>query len=199
MTKKVGEVISSSTTSFTAQCIKQDDLNLPKAPYFGSFVICKSEDLNFDTIGIVSEIISGSIDSLHIPTAMNLSREELRLQQPQIFDLLKTEFNCITVGYLEDGKVYQYIPPHPPQIHDFVYSPDKDIIIKITQKLEYLRTLLNYSSSLSDELIAANIRYCYKLRGLDRNFIINVGREISNLLKDNYDKLSSILIKIKPE
>jgi hypothetical protein len=196
--KKVGEVISSCTTSFTAQCIKTKDLNLPKAPYFGSFVICKSEDLGFDTIGVVSDINSGSIDSLHIPTAMNLSREELRLQQPQIFDLLKTDFTCIIIGYLENGNIFQFIPPHPPQIHDFVYLCDKENVKKITQKMDYISTLLNSNSSISDELVSANIRYAYKLRGMDRNFLINVGREISNLLKDNYDKLSSILRKIKP-
>jgi hypothetical protein len=199
--KKVGEIISSNTISFTSQCIKEesDRLTLPQAPYFGSFVIAQGEELGFDILAVVSEISSKSIDSVHQPVAMNMTKEELRMNQPQIFDLLRTDFSAITIGYILNDKVFHYIPPHPPQIHDFVFSCDAKDILKITEKPDYLRTLLNSSSSLSEELISSNIRYSYYARGCNRDFLINTGKELSNLLKDNYDRLSSILKRIKPE
>lgn len=198
--KKVGEIISSNTTGFIAQCTAPDSsvLTLPQAPYFGSFVRAEGEELGFDIIAIVYEISTGSIDSVHRPTAMNLTREELRLQQPQIFDLLKTDFSAIIIGYIMDDQIYQFIPPHPPQIHDFVFSCNSKEITKITEKTEYLRTLLNSGTNLCEELVASCIRNAYKARGNNRSFLIETGRELSNLLKDNYDRLSAILRRIKP-
>ncbi|MFN8575718.1 MAG: hypothetical protein U0354_02560 [Candidatus Sericytochromatia bacterium] len=198
--KKVGEIISSNTNSFIAQCIKEDSsvLTLPQAPYFGSFVIARGEEIGFDIIAVVYEISSGSIDSVHRPTAMNLTRAELRHQQPQIFDLLKTDFSAITIGYIKDDKIYQSVPPHPPQIHDFVYLCDSNLVKKITEKLDYIRTLLNSGSNLCEDIIEANLKYAYQSRGADRSFLINAGRELSNLLKDNYDRLSAILRRLKP-
>lgn len=197
--ERVGEIISSNTTGFIAQCIKNDsnELTLPQAPHFGTFVRASCNEIGFDIIAIVNEISSGSIDSVHRPTAMNLSREELKKQQPQIFDLLKTDFSAIVIGYIENGKMHQYIPPHPPQIHDFVYSCNASEVKMITENLDYLRTLLTYTSSLSEELIASNIRHAFIARGSNRDFLIHVGRELSNLLKDNYDRLSAILRRIK--
>lgn len=198
--KKVGEIIASGTNSFTAQCSKEDSdtLTLPQAPYFGSFVIAKGEEIGFDVIAVVYDISSGSIDSVHRPTAMNLTRAELRHQQPQIFDLLKTDFSAITIGYIKNGRIYQSVPPHPPQIHDFVYSCDSNQIKEITENLDYIRSLLNSGSSMSEDLVEANLKYAYMARGTDRSFLINAGRELSNLLKDNYDRLSAILRRIKP-
>lgn len=199
-TKRVGEVIASNTTSFIAQCVKSDNdkLTLPQSPYFGSFVIAKGEEIGFDIVAVVYEISSGSIDSVHRPTAMNLTREELRLQQPQIFDLLKTDFSAVIVGYILNDKVYQHIPPHPPQIHDFVFSCDSNLINKITDNSDYLRVLLNSGSNLSEELVEANIRYSYYARGCNRDYLIRTGKELSSLLKDDYDRLSAILKRIKP-
>lgn len=200
ISKKVGEVISSNTTSFLAQCIKEENnlLTLPQAPYFGSFVRAEGEEIGFDIIAVVYEISSGSIDSVHRPTAMNLSRTELRNQQPQIFDLLKTDFSAIIIGYMMNDRIYQTIPPHPPQIHDFVYSCSANEVKQITQKMDYLRILLNSGTILCEELVEASIRNAYVARGNDRGYLIDVGRELSNLLKDNYDRLSAILRRIKP-
>jgi len=196
--KRVGEIISSNTTSFLAQCIKEDSstLTLPQAPYFGSFVKSCGEELGFDIIAIVHEISTGSIDSVHRPTAMNLSREELRYKQPQIFDLLRTDFSSIIIGYIQNGKIYQSIPPHPPQIHDFVHACDSKEINFITENLDFFRTLLNFGTNLCDELITSSIKNAYIARGCNREFLINAGRELSNCLKDNYDRLSSILRKL---
>lgn len=198
--KKVGEIVSSNTSSFTAQCIKEDSsvLTLPQAPYFGSFVIAKGEEIGFDIIAVVFDISSGSIDSVHRPTAMNLSRLELRHQQPQIFDLLKTDFSAITIGYIKDGKITHSVPPHPPQIHDFVYSCSNNQVKEITDNLDYIRALLNSGSSMCEDIIEANLRFSYIARGKNRDFLIGAGRELSNLLKDNYDRLSAILRRIKP-
>ena len=193
--KRVGEVISSSTGEFLAECLNdsKDGLTLPQAPPFGSFVKVDCEELKFSILGVVYNVQTGSADSVHHPTALNLSRQELREQQPQIFDLIKTSFSAITIGYKTGDKIFQFLPPHPPQIHDFVYSCSKEEVKQITESMNFLRTLLNAGNAPTEELVAASLRSAYIVRDFDRDFMLRIGRELSNMLKDNYDRLHSII------
>jgi len=196
--KKTGEVISASTSEFLAQCLKpeSESLTLPQAPPFGSFVKVECEELKFSVLGVVYNVSTGSIDSVHHPTALNLTRQELREQQPQIFDLLKTDFSAIIIGYKKVDKIFQYLPPQPPQIHDFVYICSKDEVKQITENLSFLRTILNAGNVPVEELLAACLRHANIVRDFDRAFVLKSGRELSNLLKDNYDRLNSIVNRL---
>ncbi|HAO10407.1 MAG TPA: hypothetical protein DCQ51_04310, partial [Planktothrix sp. UBA8407] len=137
-----------------------------------------------------------------------LSLEELREQQPQIFAMLKTEFRVAIVGFevtregnnsqSQRGKIYQYIPPRPPQIHQGVYECEPDEIVGFSQELDFLRTLLDVSNAPVDSLVAAAIREVYKFKTLDRAWLIEAGRTLSILLKDDYDRLRVILKQIHP-
>lgn len=196
---RTGEIIEASTSHFIARSLREDEkeLNLPQAPPFGSFVKVKSEDHQHHILGIVYNVETGSLDGTHRPTALNLTRQQIKEQQPQIFDLLKTDFSAITIGYIEKSTYLQHLPPYPPQIHDFVYLCSEKEIQSITRKLFFLRTLLS-APGISDELVAATLRLSYQARGKDRNFLLAAGRELSNLLKDNYDRLCSILQRMEP-
>ena len=47
-----------------------------------------------------------------------------------------------------------------------------------------------------EALAAASIRQMYQLRQADRQWLVNVGRQLSVLLKDDYDRLRYILSQI---
>lgn len=196
--KKIGEVISATTSEFLAQCLKPETeaLTLPQAPPFGSFVKVECEELKLSVLGVVYNVQTGSIDSVHHPTALNLTRQELREQQPQIFDLLKTDFSTIIIGYKNLNKIFEYLPPHPPQIHDFVYICSKEEVKQITENLIFLRTILNTGNAPIEELVSACLRHANIVRDFDRLFMLKAGRELSNLLKDNYDRLNSIINRL---
>lgn len=198
MDLKIGEVIQATTMDFMAQCLKQnlDQLTLPKPPPFGSFVKVDCQESEINIIGVIYRVETGSIDNVHRPIAMNLTRQELREQQPQIFDLLKTDFYALIIGYQENNKIYQYLPPHPPQIHDFVYTCNEKEVRKITQNLDFLRTILESTCNPTDELIAATLRIYYQINGQNKEFLIKAGKELSSLLKDDYDRLKGILKRI---
>jgi hypothetical protein len=49
-----------------------------------------------------------------------------------------------------------------------------------------------------DGLIAAVIRNVYQLRKLDRDWLVQAGRTLNVLLKDDYDRLRIILSQIHP-
>jgi hypothetical protein len=136
---------------------------------------------------------------------LGLSLEELREQQPQIFAMLKTEFRSAIVGFrsggtkkngTKGGTIYQHLPPRPPQIHQAVYECDPEEVIEFSDELDFLRTLLQVTSAPVDALTAAAIREIYQLRKADRPWLVQAGRMLSLLLKDDYDRLRVILSQI---
>ncbi|GAB4426837.1 MAG: hypothetical protein D6742_00740 [Cyanobacteria bacterium J069] len=203
----LAEVIETATTEFLAQCLEPDDLNFAVMPPFGSWVKSTDEESGNQIYAVVYHATTSPIDSVHRARALGLSLADLREQQPQIFAMLKTEFRAAIVGFRprasgRNGKtrlsdtVYQHLPPRPPQIHQAVYACSPAEIIHFSEQLDFLRTLLQVSSAPVEALIAAAIREIYQLRKGDRPWLVQAGRNLSLILKDDYDRLRIILSQI---
>jgi hypothetical protein len=199
------EVIETATTEFLAQCLEPEDLSFPAMPPFGSWVCAVDEESGNQVYGVVYHVTTTPIDSVHRAVALGLSLQTLREEQPQIFAMLKTEFRVAIVGFVQTAavtghspKIYQYLPPRPPQIHQAVYRCEPEAIIQFTQELDFLRTILLINSAPVESLAAAAIREVYQLRQADREWLIKAGRNLSVLLKDDYDRLRFILSQIHP-
>ncbi|MEM8611041.1 MAG: HAS-barrel domain-containing protein [Cyanobacteria bacterium P01_H01_bin.105] len=203
----IAEVIETATTEFLAQCLEPEDLSFPAMPPFGSWVKSFDEEANNQIYGVVYHATTSPIDSVHRARALGMSLEDLRQQQPQIFAMLKTEFRVAIVGFQTvpsanrkefDGRCYQHLPPRPPQVHQAVYRCATDEVIEFTDELDFLRTLLQVSNVPSESLVAAAIREVYQLRQFDRDWLVQAGRTVGTLLKDDYDRLRMILNQIHP-
>ncbi len=201
----IAEVIETTTTEFLAQCLEPEDLSFPPMPPFGSWVCSVDEESGNQVYALVYYATTMPIDSVHRARALGLSLQDLREEQPQIFAMLKTEFRAAIVGFEQpsgsissNNRVYQYLPPRPPQIHQAVYRCEPEAIIKFTEELDFLRTLLFVNGAPVDSLTAAAIREVYQLRKADRQWLIKAGRTLSVLLKDDYDRLRFILSQIHP-
>ncbi|NCQ97086.1 MAG: hypothetical protein EWV75_00030 [Microcystis wesenbergii Mw_QC_S_20081001_S30D] len=203
----IAEVIETTTTEFLAQCLEPEELNFPFMPAFGSWVKAYDEETGNKIFGIVTFATTAPIDSVHRARALGLSLAELREQQPQIFAMLKTEFRATIVGFetlpgqvngngAGRGYIYQYIPPRPPQIHQAVYQCESLEVVYFSEQLDFLRILLQVKNTPVEALAAASIRQMYQLRQADRQWLVNVGRQLSVLLKDDYDRLRYILSQI---
>ncbi|GAB4218135.1 MAG: hypothetical protein OHK0012_25660 [Synechococcales cyanobacterium] len=191
------EVIAASTQSFWGECLEPLDLSFPPLPPLGSWVKAQDDQSGHWIYGVVSQGSMAPMDSLHRARALGLSTQELRDQQPQIFAMLKTEFQVIILGFAAD-RDYAYLPPRPPQIHQAIYACDASEVNRFTENLEFLRSLLSVTGIPVDELLAATIRQCWQMRRYDRPWLVTVGRTLSILLRDNYDQLSAIIRKIQP-
>ncbi len=203
----IAEVIETATIEFLAQCLEPENLSFPVMPAFGSWVKSVDEESGNQIYAVVYHATTSPIDSVHRARALGLSLQDLREQQPQIFAMLKTEFRAAIVGFqppptnpndrtTENATVYQHLPPRPPQIHQAVYVCDAAEIIRFSEKLDFLRTLLQMPGAPVDALAAATIREIYQLRQADRAWLIQAGRSLSLLLKDDYDRLRIILSQI---
>lgn len=203
----IAEVIETATTEFLAQCLEPESLSFPAMPPFGSWVKSVDEESGNQIYGVVYHATTSPIDSVHRARALGLSLADLREQQPQIFAMLKTEFRAAIVGFRPYGSsgnghsqpkssVYQHLPPRPPQIHQAVYQCIPDEVVLFTEKLDFLRTLLQLPGAPVDALAAAAIREVYRLRQAERPWLVQAGRVLSVLLKDDYDRLQVILNQI---
>lgn len=201
----IAEVIETTTMEFLAQCLEPENLSFPIMPPFGSWVKSFDEESGNTIVGIVGYVTTTPIDSVHRARALGLSLQELREEQPQIFAMLKTEFRAAIVGFIAPnstngnqklGTIYQYLPPRPPQIHQAVYRCQSSEIIHFTEKLDFLRILLQIKGIPVEALIAAIIRNIYSLRKGDRAWLVNAGRTLNLLLKEDYDCLQYILSQV---
>lgn len=204
----IAEVIETSTTEFLAQCLEPEELSFPAMPPFGSWVKSVDEESDNKIFAIVTNVSTTPIDSVHKARALGLSLTELKDQQPQIFAMLKTEFRAVIIGFEmppdnqqngkkpHTGKIYQYLPPRPPQVHQAVLRCESTEIVNFTNNPDFLRVLLQVPNTPVESLIAASLREIYRLRGGDRQWLINAGRTLSVLLKNDYDCLKYILSQV---
>jgi hypothetical protein len=202
----IAEVIETSTTEFVAQCLETEELTFPPMPAFGSWVTSVEEEARNVVYGVVYHASTSPIDSVHRARALGLSLQELREQQPQIFAMLKTEFRAAIVGFkphvsgyesqANAAIAYQHLPPRPPQLHQAVYRCEPADVLRFTEKFDFLRTLLQMNGVPVDALVAATIREIYQLRQADRAWLVQAGRTLSLHLKDDYDRLRTILGQI---
>jgi hypothetical protein len=148
--KALAEVVESSLKEFTAQSWQWD-----LVPPFGSLITVK--DKRRTLFGIVYNITTGSMDPLRYPFTYQKTEEELLNEQPQIFAFLKTNFNCLNLGYKEQGKIFYLTSPEPPKIHAFVQEATREEYQEFFSKDRYLHLLFNHASqtgSLDDLLLA---------------------------------------------
>jgi hypothetical protein len=124
---------------------------------------------------------------------------EIYHEHPDLAEVLQTEFSAFTIGFVQENHISHYLPPHPPPIHYSVYPCSVEELITFTQVCDFFRTVLFAHQPSGDELLAASIRAAARARGEheSRAYLMQAGRELSRLLKDDYDRLSALLRRIR--
>lgn len=187
----IGEVVESSTTEFLAQALELDS-----APPFGAFVQAACDD-TLTVYGVVAQVQTAGID----PGAKAIMRghgdvrdERIYEENPDLPLVLRTTFRAVVVGFGDGDHIYQFLPPRPPRLHYSVFICEPTSVREITTAgLEYLQALLAAMEVPVDELLAANLRYSSSHYANGQEFLQNAGRELAQLLRADYQRLSGIL------
>lgn len=197
---RIGEVIESSTTRFVAGAYE-----LLAAPAFGALVRAQTRVEGMAVYGLVYEIRTGSkepggraVVRGRTYTGRELYDAEIYHEHPDLAEVLQTEFSAITVGFIAQGQIQQYLPPHPPPVHYSVYESDDDELAQFSQSCDFFRGVLFAHQIPSDELLAAAIRTIARSRSDSRSYLVHAGREVAGLLKDDHDRLTALLRRIRP-
>lgn len=200
--KLLGEVIETSLTRYAAQSYELD-----QSPPFGGLVRVRDRSGNNEIFGVVSHIATGGLDAGRKAVARSAGRpgladEQVYQDNPQLARLLKTVFEVEILGWRrannsEPGRLSYIFPDYPPPLHYSVVSCSQAEIVEFTDKTLYLRTLLNVSDGPVEELVAAVLRRGAEARGgaKGRQFLIDTGRALARLLKEDYERLRTILEK----
>lgn len=159
------------------------------------------EELSAAVYALVYGANTSSLEPNRRPSALGfVDEDEMRRQQPQIFELLRTEFSGLLVAYSPgDGKpLRRHLPPRPPRIHSRVYACTPEETRLLTEDFSFLRGILLPSGGAlagvpSDELAAACLRMARECHPDDGAFLLRAGKALATLLANDYERLSAIL------
>ena len=192
--QRIGEVIEASTTDFVAQCYE-----LYQLPPLGSLV--KTRDLPVELYGIVYHATTTSLEPGRRPIARGKdepTEEEIYRSNPQLSQLLCSEFSVLVVGHRQDDKLYHYLPPQPARIHGFVYQCSLEEIKEFSHSFDFLSMLLNAHLPVSvEELVAACLRQMGRAHEDPHAFLVTAGKELAVLLGGEFNRLNAVLGRIK--
>ncbi len=191
---RVGEVIETSTTVFTAQCYE-----LYGSPALGSLV--KTGDGTIEQYGIVYEAVTAGIEPGRRPIARGKDEsdeEGVYKNNPQLLKLLRTEFSSLVVGYRQEDRIAHYLPPRPARIHSFVRECDDAEVREFSRSFDFLNIIVSSGIPVPvEEVVAASLRTMSRVYDEPETFLIAAGKELAMLLGSEFNRLKSILAKIR--
>ena len=192
ISRRVGEVVESTSTSFIAQCYQLDG-----APGLGALVRTDSPDI----YGVVGSVTTEPLDSARPVLARGEdadTEEDVIRDNPQLARLLTSRFQVLIAGHIDDGITHQYLPPRPPRVHSFVYECNSEEISLFASRLDLLRLILNSGTSHSDEIVGAFIRQVVLSHDQPSDFLASACRALAMELSTDVARLNSILQKVAP-
>ncbi len=153
-----------------------------------------------DTLfALVCSAMTGGADMGRRAGAYGLEEAALQAEQPQIFDLLATEFMALPFGYVRAGRIRPGLPPRPPRLHAFVDACDCAEVRALSDTPDFVRQMLRASGDVHpDELIAACLAHVYACRDNDFAFLVRAGKQLAMLLRDDPERLAALLRKLEP-
>jgi hypothetical protein len=204
----IGWVLRASTVEFAVGCRVLES----GVPEFGNLVkisiqhdsVSQREDVHIfgliynvqvqDDLAVRQLILSGEIR----PEVIKDQRDNR---------LVPIELSVLVVGYEQQKRIVQGLPPQPPlSLDEIIICEDKDIrtFLKRGDKdhnFDYLRLVLNAAQIPADELLIANLVRATAAHPPEkrRQFLLNAGRELARLLSFDLVRLDGILRRIKPE
>lgn len=187
----IGEVVEASTNEFVAQTLALD-----AAPPFGAFVQVAADE-SLTIYGVVAHVQTTGID----PGARPIMRghgdvrdERIYEENPDLPHVLRTTFRALVIGFDDGARTHQFLPPRPARLHFSVFTSSRETVRGLTSTgLDYLQALLVATELPVDELLAANLRYTAALQRDGAAFLTVAGRELAQLLRADYTRLTAIL------
>ena len=186
--RSFAEVLESSLHTWKAQSWRWDNF-----PQFGSLVTITTPERT--VFGIVYQIQTGSLDQARSPFPFGKTEEELLREQPQIFAFLQTTFQCLTVGYLQNGKILYQWAPEPPKIHAFVSQATPEQYEQFFASEQYIHILFGISQQVLnlDELFLAILKKLFDQKMLTQPHLCRFIETFSLLTGNDYRRLKLFL------
>ncbi|ACF13204.1 conserved hypothetical protein [Chloroherpeton thalassium ATCC 35110] len=192
-TQHIGEVVSSNTVSFSAVIPDSSSAQAVLPVQFGDLIKVETESVF--AYAVVYYIEHAPTDSHRKVFPHGRTKDELRREMPQVFELIQTSFHALMVGYEQNNFLRQGLPPQPPGLHDFVFHTTSEEQKAFFDKgFSYLRIFMNSKDVQPDELLVSFLRKYFSI--IEKRKLVAIGKELSYLVDDDHRRLEQILERI---
>ncbi|MEA2639206.1 MAG: hypothetical protein QOF51_600 [Chloroflexota bacterium] len=196
--RSAGEVVGTTSTELIAQ-----SAHLHETPPLGALVRVKVDE----RLAIYAVVAGAATDGVSAGARPVLRGREgiedaaIYRENPDLVHVLRTCFQCVVVGFCRDGAVCHFLPPTPAPIHYSVYLCGPDEVVEFTAALGYVQMLLTARDIPTEEVVAAHIREAAERRNPKAesayDFTVRAGREVAALLREDHQRLATILQRIR--
>lgn len=194
-TSRIGEIIEANTTRFVA-----GSYHLHQTPPFGALVRAEGRD-GCSAYGLVYNIETTSREMSGralVRGREGMFDEDIYAANPDLEAVLQTEFHVLIVGFCDGPVMRQHLPAFPPPTHYSVHLCDEDELRSFTERLQFCRTVLQAADVPHEELLAAALRLAAASRSNPHTFLVNAGRTLAMLLREDHARLLAIVERIRP-
>ena len=194
MPTKIGEIVESNSTEFTAECYELNEI-----PALGSLV--KVSEPAEEIFGIVCQSGTAGIEPGRHPVARGkdeTTEDAVYQSSPQLMKLLRSEFEVLIIGHKINGMIHQYLPAKPAHIHAFVHVCSPEEIKQFSRSFDFLNILVDNRLKVpTEELVAAALREMSKVQNDPHAFLIAGGKALTTIFSGDYHQLKTILARLR--
>jgi hypothetical protein len=190
--KIIAEITASSLHEWHAVCREID-----QAPPFGSLIAIKEPGATY--LGIVHHISTQPTDSVHVPSPLGRSPQEIMRDYPQLPFFFQTTISCLALGYEKNLMLRLQWPAKPPSIHAQVVLASSELYQKVFNDHHYLTMLFKHATITPylDELILALLTHLDEQKLLTDALLESFIDQFSLLTGNDYRRLKLLLQRIE--
>ena len=191
----IGRLLRSSTTGYVFGCSVPE----PEVPQFGMFVKAPAQRGQTETIGLIYNIAIED-DPFVRQMVATPDLPEAYIQDQRLNRQVPIEVSVLAVGYRNGDRFVQALPPQPPITLDRISSCSDAEVCLFTERLDYVRLILNAADAPADELITAAVQRAAACRSPEERprFLREAGKELARLLSRDLPRLENLLRRIRP-
>lgn len=194
----IGRVLRASTTGF--DCGTRSS-RLDERHHFGAFVkVPITDDRSAQAIGLIYAIRIED-DPLARELVMASAIDNSALIDQRENRMVPIEIGVVNVGHIHGSGLYHSLPPRPPLSLSEVHLCSADEVYAFTQRVDFMRLVINAREVPADELLAAAVRYAADAYADDREryeFLVRAGKTMAVLLAHDLKRLAHFLSLIRP-
>lgn len=187
---EIGKLLRAGTAGFVVGC----SVAQFSQPRFGALVRVPVEE-NYEIFGVIQNIRiddDGLVRQL-VSSGALINDEILRDNRER--RIVPVEMSVLSVGTIEDGKIWHMLPPRPALSLEKIFLCDDREIVMFTsgEGIRYLRHLLRADDAPIPELIASHIAQVEKAHSDPQVWVSAAASFLIQQLRDDHSTLMSVL------
>jgi hypothetical protein len=185
------EVVESTLQTFSGCCWKWN-----VAPEFGSLIkVQQQEKLIY---AVVYDIKTTTLDPMREVHVYQKTEEEMRKEYPHLFDFLKTTFQALVIGYLDQNQCKYQRPKTPVKLYSFIEHPEQNELQAFFSHVKSMSLILNPGIIIEqyEDLLCSIIETQKKLHILSQDRLTSIMTQYAFSTNASYRQLKHFFDRI---